>query len=79
SIAMRGFHCSHCGQLVFFDSVQCVHCGSTLAFLPDRLEIAALDGGDSNNGIWSRIPASHDASSPGASPSALSHDLSSNS
>ena len=39
---MRAFNCDHCGHLVFFDSVQCLHCGSTLAFLPDALTMAAL-------------------------------------
>jgi hypothetical protein len=40
---MRVFNCDHCGHLVFFDSVQCLHCGSVLAFLPDALTIAALE------------------------------------
>ena len=49
---MRVFHCDHCGHLVFFDSVRCLHCGSTLAFLPDQLTLAALvpDG----PGTWRR-------------------------
>ena len=52
---MRIFNCDHCGHLVFFDSVQCLQCGSTLAFLPDELTMAALtpapqDGAD----LWRR-------------------------
>ena len=52
---MRVFNCDHCGHLVFFDSVQCLHCGGALAFLPDVLTIAALapapqDGAD----LWRR-------------------------
>ena len=39
---MRVFLCDHCGHPVFFDSVQCLHCGSTLAFLPGPLTVAAL-------------------------------------
>ncbi|MEG0920133.1 MAG: putative zinc-binding metallopeptidase [Comamonas sp.] len=39
---MRLFHCDQCGHLVFFDSVQCVHCGATLAYLPDCDQVAAL-------------------------------------
>lgn len=39
---MRAFNCDHCGHLVFFDSNRCVHCGSTLAFVPQWLRIAAL-------------------------------------
>ena len=53
---MRVFNCDHCGHLVFFDSVQCLHCGSALAFLPDELTMAALapapqDGAD----LWRRL------------------------
>ncbi|EJE49238.1 hypothetical protein PMI14_06312 [Acidovorax sp. CF316] len=53
---MRVFNCDHCGHLVFFDSVQCLHCGSALAFLPDQLTMAALtpapqDGPD----LWRRL------------------------
>lgn len=39
---MRAFNCDQCGHLVFFDSVRCVHCGSTLAFIPEWMRIAAL-------------------------------------
>ena len=51
---MRVFNCSHCGHLVFFDSVQCLHCGSVLAFLPDQLTLAALEPapGDADPGLW---------------------------
>ncbi|WP_092696865.1 zinc-binding metallopeptidase family protein [Acidovorax soli] len=53
---MRVFNCDHCGHLVFFDSVQCMHCGSTLAFVPELLCMAALapapqDGPD----LWRRM------------------------
>lgn len=52
---MRVFNCDHCGHLVFFDSVRCLHCGSELAFLPDQMSMAALtpapqDGPD----LWRR-------------------------
>ncbi|WP_370681434.1 putative zinc-binding metallopeptidase [Comamonas sp. GB3 AK4-5] len=39
---MRAFNCDHCGHLVFFDSVHCVHCGSKLAFVPELLRMVAL-------------------------------------
>ncbi|MDR0226161.1 MAG: putative zinc-binding peptidase [Burkholderiaceae bacterium] len=39
---MRVFNCDACGHPVFFDSVQCVHCGATLAFIPELLRVAAL-------------------------------------
>lgn len=52
---MQVFNCDHCGHLVFFDSVQCLHCGSALAFVPDVLTMVALvpasqDGAD----LWRR-------------------------
>src|SRR5436190_20290786 len=46
---MRVFHCNHCQQLVFFESSQCVHCGRTLAFLPDLKIVGSLDP---RNGVW---------------------------
>jgi hypothetical protein len=53
---MRVFNCDHCGHLVFFDSVQCVHCGSTLAFLPDALTMAALAPAPQDGaGLWRRM------------------------
>ena len=52
---MRVFNCDHCGHLVFFDSVQCLHCGSTLAFLPDQLTLAALvPAPPAGGGLWQR-------------------------
>jgi len=53
--AMQVFHCDHCGHLVFFDSVQCMHCGSTLAFLPDQLRMGALaPAPQAGAGLWQR-------------------------
>ncbi len=45
---MRIFACGHCGHPVFFENVQCLNCGSALAFLPDRLEMAAVSPPDDN-------------------------------
>lgn len=39
---MRVFNCESCGHVVFFESMQCVHCGATLAFLPDKLSMGTL-------------------------------------
>jgi hypothetical protein len=39
---MRVFTCDACGHLVFFESMQCVHCGAALAFLPDSLRMASV-------------------------------------
>jgi hypothetical protein len=43
---MRIFHCDHCGQLVFFENVQCLNCKHTLAFLPDVAEVGSLENVD---------------------------------
>lgn len=47
---MKSFHCNHCQQLVFFESVSCVNCGRLLAFLPDRQVMGALEQAD--GGRW---------------------------
>jgi hypothetical protein len=50
---MKTFHCQFCGHPLFFENVQCLQCGSALAFLPDRLNMAAIEevpGGD--EGLW---------------------------
>jgi hypothetical protein len=56
---MKIFHCQHCQNTVFFENVNCEHCGHALAFLPDSGELAALD--PEENGLWrSLAPASKD-------------------
>ena len=40
---MKSFHCNHCEQVVFFESVSCVNCGRLLAYLPDRAVMGALE------------------------------------
>ena len=40
---MRVFNCQSCGHLVFFDSLQCLHCGAALAFVPGQLDIRAME------------------------------------
>ncbi|WP_043113957.1 zinc-binding metallopeptidase family protein [Solimonas soli] len=40
---MKIFRCDHCGQLIFFENSVCTRCGRTLAFLPDRRRMAALE------------------------------------
>lgn len=39
---MKIFRCDQCGNLIFFENSVCTRCGSTLAFLPDRMRMAAL-------------------------------------
>ena len=63
---MRVYNCDHCGHLVFFDSVQCMQCGSTLAFLPDRLTLGALaPAPEAGHGLWRRLDSGNTAA-PGA-------------
>ncbi len=40
---MKIFHCGRCDNLVFFENTLCVSCGHTLAYLPDRTEVSALE------------------------------------
>ena len=40
---MRLFHCDQCGHIVFFESVQCVHCGAMLAYLPGIDDVSAIE------------------------------------
>jgi hypothetical protein len=40
---MKTFHCDACGNLVFFESVQCVRCGHALGFLPDVNDLTTLE------------------------------------
>jgi hypothetical protein len=55
---MRVFHCDHCGNLVFFESTQCVRCGHVLAYLPDLGLVGSLDAAE--NDRWSSpLPAAN--------------------
>lgn len=40
---MKTFNCDACGALVFFQNIQCVQCGHALGFLPDIMDMAALE------------------------------------
>jgi hypothetical protein len=48
---MRLFNCGCCGQRLYFENVFCTHCEAKLGFLPDRLELVALEAGR-NAGVW---------------------------
>jgi hypothetical protein len=41
---MLSFACGHCGQLVFFENTLCLHCQTPQGFVPERLELVALEG-----------------------------------
>ena len=60
---MKTFHCQRCGQPVYFENVTCLRCGSALAFLPDRLDVAAIEEAPGAPGLWQPRGASRQ---PGA-------------
>ena len=49
---MKTFHCQYCGHPLFFENVECLKCNSALAFLPDRLRMAAVEQVDGEEGLW---------------------------
>ncbi|AHK80186.1 hypothetical protein M911_14660 [Ectothiorhodospira haloalkaliphila] len=52
---MRLFNCGSCGQLIYFENTSCTRCGHTLGFLPDTLEVAALE--PEEGGLWRPVGA----------------------
>jgi hypothetical protein len=40
---MRSFQCQCCGQRVFFENTECLHCGTSLGFATDRSELVPLE------------------------------------
>ena len=51
---MKTFRCDHCGHPLFFENVQCLQCGSALAFLPDRLALCAIEPVPDAQDLWWR-------------------------
>lgn len=49
---MKTFHCQYCGHPLFFENVRCLQCSSDVAFLPDRLNMAAIEEVDGEEGLW---------------------------
>ncbi|HEY3774083.1 MAG TPA: putative zinc-binding metallopeptidase [Solirubrobacteraceae bacterium] len=41
---MLSFACGHCGRLVFFENFVCLSCGTPQGFVPERLQLVALEG-----------------------------------
>lgn len=39
---MKLFECQNCGQLIYFENIQCERCGMALGFLPDAAIMTAL-------------------------------------
>jgi hypothetical protein len=46
---MKILSCAHCGSLVFFENIQCLQCGHALGFLPDILDLSALEQESENS------------------------------
>jgi len=59
---MRTFDCDHCGHPLFFENVQCLRCGSPLAFLPLRLALCAIEPVPERDGLWRRRKGSAESS-----------------
>src|SRR6476620_5136660 len=54
SESMKAFECDECGNLLFFENVQCVRCQSALGFLPDVSDLSVMDeAGENRRRAWS--------------------------
>ena len=40
---MKSFNCQKCGQVIFFENVQCLRCLSPLGYIPELSEMSAFD------------------------------------
>ncbi len=74
---MQIFSCDQCGHPVFFENVHCLHCGSTLAFVPERGALTAIepvpqpvatDGAPPPVALWQPRTAGTDATDDGTPP-----------
>ncbi|MCB9946643.1 MAG: putative zinc-binding peptidase [Rhodospirillaceae bacterium] len=50
---MKTFECQACGQLLNFESTQCMSCGHSLGYLPERTEMSALE--PAADGGWTAL------------------------
>ncbi|KAA2214763.1 zinc-binding metallopeptidase family protein [Teichococcus oryzae] len=50
---MRLFSCEVCGQLLYFENTQCMRCGATLGYLPNKNRLSALDPAAGEAGVVS--------------------------
>ena len=61
---MRTFRCDNCGHPLFFENVQCLYCGSDLAFLPHRLALCAIEPATEGQDVWRRKVPNRTKTSP---------------
>jgi len=47
---LKTFHCTACQALVFFENTQCLACGHSLAFVPERMSLVSLE--PQENSLW---------------------------
>lgn len=47
---MKSFQCQNCGQLLFFENTQCLHCGYQLGYIPEAEVLTALNAIE--NQMW---------------------------
>ncbi len=52
---MKAFCCDECGALVFFENVQCLNCDHPLGFIPEALDLSALE--PQGDGSWHALSA----------------------
>ena len=52
---MKTFYCDHCNHLVFFENIQCLNCNHALGFLPNLLDLSALEPAGEN--AWRALAA----------------------
>ncbi|WBV44246.1 putative zinc-binding metallopeptidase [Pseudoroseomonas cervicalis] len=67
---MRLFGCEVCGQLLYFENTQCVRCGATLGYLPERNRLTALDPAGAEGVDAAAAPGQAPAQAMGAAPAA---------
>ncbi len=58
---MRLFNCEVCGQLLYFENTQCMRCGATLGYLPNKNRLSALNPAAGEEGVVSGGTASEEA------------------
>ncbi len=49
---MKLFVCQSCQQILFFESVTCTRCGHSLAYLPDRAMVSAIEAAEGRADVW---------------------------
>jgi len=60
---MRIFRCDRCGSALYFENWRCLRCGSVLAFLPDVMDLGAIEPAPDPQaaGLWRRPHAADSA------------------